>query len=61
MKRRDGPWVVYIGSHSGLFLAVEVGSGAELWRTMLSDRVESSACVSACSQYIVVGEWCVGG
>lgn len=56
VKRRDEPWVVYIGSHSGLFLTVEVSSGAVLWRTMLSDRVEGSACVSACSQYIVVGE-----
>ena len=56
VKRRDEPWVVYIGSHSGLFLAVEVSSGAVLWTTLLSDRVEGSAGVSACSQYIVVGE-----
>ena len=48
--------VVYFGSHSHLFLAVELMSGRVLWRTKLGDRVESSACSSVCGEYIIVGE-----
>lgn len=52
-----GLGVAYVGSHSHLFLAVEVGSGRVLWRTKLGGRVESSACSSHCGKYIAVGEY----
>ncbi len=48
--------VVYIGSHSHLFSAVDLMSGRTLWQTVLNDRVESSACLSACQRYIIVGK-----
>ena len=47
--------VVYVGSHSHLFLALELTTGAEIWRVELGDRVESSACVSVCGHFIAVG------
>lgn len=48
--------VVYIGSHSHWFMAVEFVTGQVLWKSMLEDRVESSACSSLCGHYVVVGE-----
>ena len=48
--------VVYLGSHSHWFVAVEFATGRVLWRAELGDRVESSACSSWCGQYVVVGE-----
>lgn len=48
--------VVYVGSHSHLFLALELGSGRVFWRVELGGRVESSACSSACGDFVVVGE-----
>lgn len=59
VQKRGGPLVVFVGSHSGQFIAAELHSGAVLWRTQLSDRVESSACVSLCGQYVVVGEFVI--
>ena len=63
----EGSTVVYIGSHSHQFLAVELETGHILWRTRLEDRVESSACCSVCGGCVVVGEglmmysdWVVG-
>ncbi len=53
-----GP-TVFIGSHSGLFQAIEHLSGAVRWRQQLPDRIESSACVSACGCYVAVGEACM--
>ncbi len=53
-----GP-TVFIGSHSGLFLAIEHLSGAVRWRQQLPDRIESSACVSACGCFVAVGEACM--
>ena len=50
-----GSGVVYVGSHSHEFLAVEVESGRVLWRSMLGGRVESSACPSLCARYVSVG------
>ena len=52
----DSPALVFTGSHSGLLLAAWLRSGEELWRAQLSDRIESSACVSPCGRYIIVGE-----
>ncbi|XP_041461888.1 beta-alanine-activating enzyme-like isoform X2 [Lytechinus variegatus] len=46
---------VYIGSHSHLFIAITMETGNVLWRTELGDRVESSACLSACGRFVIVG------
>ena len=51
------PAVVYVGSHSGLLFAIVARSGEVLWSRQLSDRIESSACLSVCGLYVVVGEW----
>ncbi len=51
-----GSGIVYVGSHSHQFLAVEVESGRVLWRSKLGGRVESSACPSLCGKYVSVGK-----
>jgi len=48
--------MVYVGSHSHLFVAIELATGREAWHTELPDRIESSACVSCCGSFIAVGE-----
>ena len=48
--------IVYIGSHSHLFFALDFKTGEVLWRTELGDRIESSACCSACGEFVIVGE-----
>ncbi|XP_071951256.1 beta-alanine-activating enzyme-like [Antedon mediterranea] len=47
--------VVYIGSHSHKFQAVLFDTGLLLWTRMLGDRIESSACLSKCGNYVIVG------
>lgn len=46
---------VYIGSHSHRMMAVDLYSGKVNWEQILGDRIESSACVSKCGNFIVVG------
>ena len=46
---------VYVGSHSGLVLAVELGEGSVQWRTQLPGRIESSPCLSLSGCQIVIG------
>ncbi|KAF3825183.1 hypothetical protein GH733_005817 [Mirounga leonina] len=46
---------VYIGSHSHRMMAVDLHSGKVKWEQILGDRIESSACVSKCGNFIVVG------
>lgn len=46
---------VYIGSHSHRLKAVDLYSGKTKWEQTLGDRIESSACVSKCGNFIVVG------
>lgn len=46
---------VYIGSHSHRMMAVDLYSGKVKWEQLLGDRIESSACVSKCGNFIVVG------
>ena len=48
--------VVYVGSHSHLFMALEWLTGRVLWGVELGGRVESSATVSACGQFVIVGK-----
>ncbi|XP_074651678.1 beta-alanine-activating enzyme-like [Tubulanus polymorphus] len=47
--------VVYIGSHSRRFCAVNMDTGELLWNTALGDRIESSAAISPCGRFIVIG------
>uniref|UniRef100_A0A8D0LCY2 Aminoadipate-semialdehyde dehydrogenase n=1 Tax=Sphenodon punctatus TaxID=8508 RepID=A0A8D0LCY2_SPHPU len=46
---------VYIGSHSHTIHAIELDSGQVKWERMLGDRIESSACLSRCGNFIIVG------
>ena len=47
--------VAYVGSHSYKFAAIAVESGHLLWTTTFKDRVDSSACISACGTLLAVG------
>jgi acyl-CoA synthetase len=51
----SGHTMVYIGSHSGLFVAINWETGQTLWQIELPDRIESSAVISACGEYVTVG------
>ena len=53
---RDDTRVIFIGSHSHSFVGLDFGSGLVLWKAELGDRIEGSACLSKCAQFIVVGE-----
>ncbi|XP_044080918.1 beta-alanine-activating enzyme isoform X1 [Neovison vison] len=46
---------VYVGSHSHRMTALDLHSGKVKWEQILGDRIESSACVSRCGNFIVVG------
>ncbi|NWW85512.1 ACSF4 enzyme, partial [Rhynochetos jubatus] len=46
---------VYVGSHSHAMQAVDLDLGEIKWEKNLGDRIESSACVSKCGNFIVVG------
>ncbi|XP_078254494.1 beta-alanine-activating enzyme [Rhinoraja longicauda] len=46
---------VYIGSHSHRLQAIDVFSGEIKWERILGDRIESSACLSRCGNFIIVG------
>lgn len=46
---------VYVGSHSHAMQAIDLDSGEIKWEKNLGDRIESSACVSKCGNFIVVG------
>ena len=47
--------VVFIGSHSHRLSAILFDTGQLLWEITLGDRIESSACVSICGTFVVVG------
>ncbi|XP_055491682.1 beta-alanine-activating enzyme isoform X2 [Leucoraja erinacea] len=46
---------VYIGSHSHRLQAIDIFSGEIKWERILGDRIESSACLSRCGNFIIVG------
>ncbi|NXS56694.1 ACSF4 enzyme, partial [Brachypteracias leptosomus] len=46
---------VYVGSHSHTMQAIDLDLGEIKWEKNLGDRIESSACVSKCGNFIVVG------
>ena len=52
--RSDGE--VFIGSHSHAFMCIRLSDGKVLWESRLGDRIESSAAVSLCGRYIIVGK-----
>ena len=47
---------VFIGSHGDVFMGIRLGDGEVLWECKMGDRVESSAALSMCGKYIIVGE-----
>ena len=47
---------VVIGSHAHRLAAIDAHSGDALWDIELGARIESSACMSACGNYVVVGK-----
>ncbi|XP_078073542.1 beta-alanine-activating enzyme [Mustelus asterias] len=51
----DSDETVYIGSHSHRMQAIDVLSGKIKWERILGDRIESSACMSRCGNFIIVG------
>ena len=50
--------MVFIGSHSHKFSAVSMATGNAKWEITLGDRIESSACMSRCGNYVIVGKTC---
>ncbi|KAL3879099.1 hypothetical protein ACJMK2_031412 [Sinanodonta woodiana] len=52
---RQGDPIVCIGSHSHRFFALNFSSGVLTWEITLGDRIESSACLSLCGNFIIVG------
>ncbi|XP_005501250.2 beta-alanine-activating enzyme isoform X1 [Columba livia] len=46
---------VYVGSHSHAMQAIDLNLGEIKWEKNLGDRIESSACVSKCGNFIIVG------
>uniref|UniRef100_A0A8C6EKH4 Beta-alanine-activating enzyme n=1 Tax=Microcebus murinus TaxID=30608 RepID=A0A8C6EKH4_MICMU len=45
---------VYVGSHSHRMKAIDLYSGKVKWEQILGDRIESSACVSKCGNFIIL-------
>lgn len=46
---------VFVGSHSHAMQAIDLDTGEVKWEKKLGDRIESSACISKCGNFIVVG------
>ena len=47
---------VFIGSHGHVFMCIRLGDGKVLWESRVGDRIESSAALSMCGRYVLVGE-----
>ncbi|XP_040274754.1 beta-alanine-activating enzyme isoform X1 [Bufo bufo] len=52
---KESTRTVYIGSHSHRVQALDLDTGVVVWERILGDRVESSAAVSKCGNFILVG------
>ncbi|KAM4807668.1 beta-alanine-activating enzyme [Rhinophrynus dorsalis] len=52
---RDSLMTVYIGSHSHRMQALDLQTGKVIWERVLGDRIESSAAVSRCGNFVLVG------
>lgn len=47
---------VFIGSHGHVFMCIRLSDGKVLWESRVGDRIESSAVLSKCGRYVIVGE-----
>ena len=47
---------VFIGSHGHVFMCIRLSDGEVLWERRVGDRIESSAALSLCGKYVVVGK-----
>ena len=47
---------VFIGSHGHVFMCIRLSDGKVLWESWVGDRIESSAALSICGQFVIVGE-----
>lgn len=56
-SNKDVTVTVYIGSHSHRMQALDLHTGTVVWERILGDRIESSAALSACGNYIIVGNY----
>lgn len=56
---KDFTGTVYIGSHSHRMQALDLHTGTVVWERILGDRIESSAALSACGNYIIVGNYSI--
>ncbi|NXQ79037.1 ACSF4 enzyme, partial [Nyctibius grandis] len=54
-SKEEVPASVYVGSHSHAMQAIDLDLGEIKWEKNLGDRIESSACISKCGNFIVVG------
>lgn len=48
--------LVFIGSHSHRFICADILTGRIRWTFHANDRIESSACVSKCGRFVIVGK-----
>ncbi|NXX93900.1 ACSF4 enzyme, partial [Centropus bengalensis] len=55
IRSQELPASVYVGSHSHAVQAIDLDLGEIQWEKNLGDRIESSACISKCGNFIVVG------
>jgi outer membrane protein assembly factor BamB len=49
--------LVLIGSHSRQFICVNAVTGLLKWSFSAQDRIESSACLSKCGNYVIFGKY----
>lgn len=47
---------VFIGSHGHVFMCIRLSDGEVLWESRVGDRIESSAVLSMCGKYVIVGK-----
>lgn len=55
VKFENQPERVLIGSHSKQFVCVDGQTGSVIWSIEVADRIESSACVSKCANFVIFG------
>lgn len=51
----DDEALVFIGSHSSIFACIDAKTGLERWKFNAEDRIESTACVSKCGDFVIFG------
>ncbi|TPX65483.1 hypothetical protein SpCBS45565_g05155 [Spizellomyces sp. 'palustris'] len=63
IKAEDGrqAFTTYIGSHAGVFSAIDVLTGTLVWQKQIGGRIESSACLTRDGKVVVVGNTCLRG